>query len=332
MTIMTMTVTMDTNEKNQIRILKDAGLIKSLLIFLVSFLILQSFTQFSFSSPPGPTITYKGLENGCKIFEITDKDRVINLQDGKISKVVVSGTNINPSSTMPAVEPQSVVGTTSTFVYPDPGADKVKIKVCGLTRENLSDFKLTAFDKDGTMSNNVLVVNLLVQIHPIREPLDWQVTLPFKKSTVCDAAKDLVPIELVELRLTSTNPIIVDKTPNLSGPIFIDRISDEPLDCSAIIRSTLQPSTPAVLGIAGDPEGDFFLSVLEICIVDSEDNVICPDNYSTSILLSTELPIGGKIIPIESTSLLLVGAQSTFWLIPLVLFAAGIGMVLVKKR
>ena len=329
---MTMTVTMDTNEKNQIRILKDAGLIKSLLIFLVSFLILQSFTQFSFSSPPGPTITYKGLENGCKIFEITDKDRVINLQDGKISKVVVSGTNINPSSTMPAVEPQSVVGTTSTFVYPDPGADKVKIKVCGLTRENLSDFKLTAFDKDGIMSNNVLVVNLLVQIHPIREPLDWQVTLPFKKSTVCDAAKDLVPIELVELRLTSTNPIIVDKTPNLSGPIFIDRISDEPLDCSAIIRSTLQPSTPAVLGIAGDPEGDFFLSVLEICIVDSEDNVICPDNYSTSILLSTELPIGGKIIPIESTSLLLVGAQSTFWLIPLVLFAAGIGMVLVKKR
>jgi len=307
--------------------------IKPVLILVVGFLILQTFTQFSFANPPGPTITYKGLENGCKIFEITDKDRTINLQDGKISKVVVSGNNINPSSVMPAVEPQSVVGTTSTFVYPDPGADKVKIKVCGLTRETLSDFKLTAFDKDGTMSNNVLVVNLLVQIHPIREPLDWQVTLPFKKSTVCDAAKDIVPIELVELRLTSINPIIVDKTPNLSGPIFIDRISDEPLDCSAIIRSTLQPSTPAVLGIAGDPEGDFFLSVLEICIVDLEDNVICPDNYSTSILLSPELPIGGIIIPTESTALLLAGAQtSAVWMAPLLAGIVGVATIYLKKK
>ncbi|MGI0056040.1 MAG: hypothetical protein ACREAK_01565 [Nitrosarchaeum sp.] len=306
---------------------------KPVLILLASFLILQSFTQASFSNPPGPTITYKGLENGCKIFEITDKDRVINLQDGKISKVVVSGTNITPSSAMPAVGPQSVVGTTTTFVYPDPGADKVKIKVCGLTGENLSDFKLTAFDKDGVMSNNVLVVNLLVQFHPIIEP-SFTATLPFKKTTFCDSAKDLVPIELVELTLTSVNPIKVDKTPNLSGPIFIDRISDEPLDCSAIIKSTLQPTTPAVLGIAGDPEGDFFLSVLEICIVDSENNVSCPDNYSTSILLSPPpLPIGGKIIPIETTALLLAGAQtSAVWMAPLLAGAAGVATILIKKK
>jgi len=333
MTIMTTTATINTNEKNQIQILKDTGLIKPLLIFLVSFLILQTFTQFSFSSPPGPTITYKGLENGCKIFEITDKDRTINLQDGKISKVVVSGTNIKPSSVMPAVEPQSVVGTTSTFVYPDPGADKVKIKVCGLTGENLSDFKITAFDKDGTMSNNVLVVNLLVQFHPIREPSFFTATLPFKKSTICESAKGLVPIEIVPLSLTGVNPIIVDKSPNLKGEIFIDRISDDPLDCVALIRDTVKPTSPAVLGIAGDPDGDFFLSVLEICIVDSEDNVSCPDNYATSILLSPSLPIGGEIIPIDTTALLLSSVQGTsMWIIPIVISAAGIGLVLVRKK
>src|SRR3989304_7504715 len=182
MTIMTMTVTMDTNEKNQIRILKDAGLIKSLLIFLVSFLILQTFTQFSFSNPPGPTITYKGLENGCKIFEIIDKDRKINLEDGKISKVVVSGTNITPSSVMPAPSSESVVDTITTFDYPD--SDKVKIKVCGM---NLSDFKITATDKDGVMSNNVLVANLVIVIGPI---IPFEANLPIKKSSACNPLKD----------------------------------------------------------------------------------------------------------------------------------------------
>ena len=306
---------------------------KKYVLILLTLLIFQSFTQASFSNPPSPTITYKGLENGCKIFEITDKDRVVNLQDGKISKVVVSGTNINPTSVMPAVGPQSVVGTTTTFVYPDPGADKVKIKVCGLTGENLSDFKLTAFDKDGVMSNNVLVVNLLVQIHPIIEPSFFTATLPFKKSTICDSAKDVVPIEIVPLVLTSTNPIIVDKTPNISGQIFIDRISDEPLDCSAIIRSTVQPTSPAVLGIAGDPEGDFFLSVLEICIIDSQDNVICPDNYATSILLSPEPPIGGNIIPIDPTALLLAGAQtSAVFMVPLLVGTVGTAIIYIKKK
>ena len=42
--------------------------------------------------------------------------------------------------------------------------------------------------------------------------------------------------------------------------------------------------------------------------------------------------IGGEIIPIETTSLLLAGAQSTTWLIPVVLSAIGIGLVLVRRK
>ena len=301
---------------------------KPVLILVVGFLILQSFTQFSFSSPPGPTITYKGLENGCKIFEITDKDRKINLEDGKISKVVVSGTNITPSSVMPAPSSESVTGTspstTTTFDFPN--SDKVKIKVCGLIGANLSDFKLTATDKDGVMSNNVLVANLVIIIGPI---IPFEANLPIKKSSACNPLKDLIPIEIVELRLISTNPIVVvDKTPNLIRPT-IEEISDTPLDCSALIRGTLQSSTPAVLSISGDPEGDFFLSVLEICI-NNENVITCPDNYSTSILLSPESPIGGKIIPIETTALLLAGAQtSALWILPVIL--AGVGLIAFRK-
>ena len=43
-------------------------------------------------------------------------------------------------------------------------------------------------------------------------------------------------------------------------------------------------------------------------------------------------PVGGQMVPIESTALLLAGAQSTTWLIPLVLSAAGIGLVLVRRK
>ena len=42
--------------------------------------------------------------------------------------------------------------------------------------------------------------------------------------------------------------------------------------------------------------------------------------------------IGGEIIPLDTTALLLAGAQSTTWLIPFVLFAAGIGLVLAKRK
>jgi len=39
-----------------------------------------------------------------------------------------------------------------------------------------------------------------------------------------------------------------------------------------------------------------------------------------------------KIIPIETTSLLLAGAQSTAWLIPVVVSAVGIGLVFLRRK
>ena len=42
--------------------------------------------------------------------------------------------------------------------------------------------------------------------------------------------------------------------------------------------------------------------------------------------------VGGELIPIELTSLLLAGTQSTTWLIPIVLAVIGIGLVLVRRK
>jgi len=48
--------------------------------------------------------------------------------------------------------------------------------------------------------------------------------------------------------------------------------------------------------------------------------------------LLTGLPVGGKIIPIDTTSLLLAGAQSFSWMIPVMLSVLGIGLFVVSRK
>ena len=45
-----------------------------------------------------------------------------------------------------------------------------------------------------------------------------------------------------------------------------------------------------------------------------------------------ECPIGGEIIPIEATSLILAGAQSSSWMIPVVLSILGIGLFAIRRN
>jgi len=51
----------------------------------------------------------------------------------------------------------------------------------------------------------------------------------------------------------------------------------------------------------------------------------------TSVNPSTEL-VGGELIPIEATSLILAGAQSFSWMIPIVLSVLGIGLFVVSRK
>jgi len=44
------------------------------------------------------------------------------------------------------------------------------------------------------------------------------------------------------------------------------------------------------------------------------------------------VPVGGELIPIETTSLLLAGAQSFSWMIPVVLSVLGIGLFVVSRK
>jgi len=42
--------------------------------------------------------------------------------------------------------------------------------------------------------------------------------------------------------------------------------------------------------------------------------------------------VGGEIIPIETTALILAGAQSFSWMIPVVLSVLGIGLFVVSRK
>ena len=44
-------------------------------------------------------------------------------------------------------------------------------------------------------------------------------------------------------------------------------------------------------------------------------------------------PVGGEMIPLDTTSLLLAGAQmTTSWLVPVIVAGTGIGLVLVRRK
>ena len=52
----------------------------------------------------------------------------------------------------------------------------------------------------------------------------------------------------------------------------------------------------------------------------------------TSLTLQNDVVVGGELIPIETTSLILAGAQSFSWMIPVVLSVIGIGLFVVSRK
>jgi len=61
-----------------------------------------------------------------------------------------------------------------------------------------------------------------------------------------------------------------------------------------------------------------------------DPNVILVEIWTTSF---DDKPVGGTLIPIDKTSLLLAGAQMTAaWMIPAIVAGAGIVLVLVRRK
>jgi len=66
-----------------------------------------------------------------------------------------------------------------------------------------------------------------------------------------------------------------------------------------------------------------------LSISDAESGIIIE---SIETFRQNGQPVGGEIIPIDTTSLILAGAQSFSWMIPVVLSVLGIGLFVFRKR
>jgi len=149
-----------------------------------------------------------------------------------------------------------------------------------------------------------------------------------KKELPTDPAKCFAKVTISD-QTNAANVIIECK--GISGGRSLVTISGEPID----------KTKPAILGIVIDPQGDTFLLITEVCILNADGTFVCPDNIVLN--LKFDLPtkfdnggggstIGGEIIPIEATSLILAGAQSFSWMIPVVLSVLGIGLFVVSRK
>jgi hypothetical protein len=76
----------------------------------------------------------------------------------------------------------------------------------------------------------------------------------------------------------------------------------------------------------------FFLDELKDGVYNENDKVMIEIRNLFAKGLGTGCIIGGELIPIESTTLLLVGAQSTTWLIPIVVSGIGIGLFAFSRK
>jgi hypothetical protein len=125
------------------------------------------------------------------------------------------------------------------------------------------------------------------------------------------------------------------------------------LDSSGVIQqtypaNTLTPSPTFLFAMNLDPDGTSFWTadintgdVYKINIASGNQLVhfnSAPFTSAAGLAVFGEitvaaLPVGGEIIPINTTALLLAGVQSvSMWMIPVVIAGAGIGVFVIKKR
>jgi hypothetical protein len=89
-------------------------------------------------------------------------------------------------------------------------------------------------------------------------------------------------------------------------------------NCPTVFNPPPAPGVPQV-----DTDGDGLGDACDICLDDPLNQCLASDGQS----------IGGELMPIDSTSLLIVGIHSnTSWLILVVFSIVGIGLILVRRK
>ena len=119
---------------------------------------------------------------------------------------------------------------------------------------------------------------------------------------------------------------------DLEGQIFLDGVPNDFHAADVLIRTPDGVFTGNCdIDVPEPPNFEISFDVVD-------DEVVCTPGSSTLVVLSVipaQIPppiVGGEIIPIETTSLLLASAQSFSWMIPVILSGIGIGLFVVSRK
>ena len=150
----------------------------------------------------------------------------------------------------------------------------------------------------------------------------------------CTLSPDDVTLTLEQGETSDPITKMIDCT-NSNNPI--GSIQLNPTDCrdKGIDVFTTGPQfgfstyqTDETITNTGGTPGQTHCQVIFIVSVPSEPDA----NLFQNIWITTPDQVGGEFLPIESTSLLLAGAQSFSWMIPLVLAGLGIGLFVASRK
>ena len=88
-----------------------------------------------------------------------------------------------------------------------------------------------------------------------------------------------------------------------------------------------------IMDATGDGGGNALSEPFDVA-TDSSGNVFVTGRDSNNAFkIAKDIPIGGTLIPIDTTTLLLAGVQSiSMWMIPVVVAGIGIGIFVIKRR
>lgn len=276
----------------------------ALALVLVSGSVLPAFAEL-----PPPTIKFKGLEKGCKVFEITDMD---GFKKGGVSRVDVD--NFAEDIQKPKVNPEEDGYTKSNHLHQFhfiPSEEKVTLTVCPKAGEKSISFKIVAYDAQ-----------------PSPNPRNVEVKEGMLVCLLCDATFHTLFDNVKKIGKKDCEKQAKSRSQS-------DNLKDLKFQCNDnfifVSGNLIDPKKPGTLAFIIDPPAEIFLFVLELCVTTDEE-LFCPVDVPMDLPLSLDDVVGGEIIPIDSTSLLLAGAQTPIAWMMYAFSAIGIGAFLFTRN
>ncbi len=273
------------------------------------------------------SIVFMGKINDCKIFKINkgvgpdEKDHLIKRVQVEILMGSIQRPTLDPTAT------HSSMGNFDRFDYnPDVNENPTTPQMATLTVCPISSE--VVFGIQVNTEPAVQVGKLFVHEQFTDAPESDSFT--FRSSFGIDK----------ELPEDCTSKVTIGSTNVNRGTLRISCVPNEGGSIVSIIGEPINPMMPAINAVAIDPLGDTFLLVSEICILFLDDSFICPTDIGLDFRV--ELPtifddgngqaVGGELIPLDTTMVLVAGTQSVAaWMIPVIVSAIGIGIVIARK-